>query len=84
MIIIGGGLGGLTAGAKLTKDGYKVLLIERNHKPGGCATTFKKINQQIDGNEAQDEHRDIFEELKQDITSEKIHGVADFKKIWDI
>jgi all-trans-retinol 13,14-reductase len=42
IIIIGSGLGGLTAGAKLAKEGKKVLLIEKHLKPGGCATTFKR------------------------------------------
>lgn len=41
-IIIGGGLGGLTAGAKLAKEGRKVLLLEQHYIPGGCATTFKR------------------------------------------
>ena len=41
-IIIGGGLAGLTAGATLSKFGKKVLLVEQHHKPGGCATTFKR------------------------------------------
>ena len=40
IIIIGGGLGGLTAGAKLAKEGKKVLLLEQHDRPGGCATTF--------------------------------------------
>jgi all-trans-retinol 13,14-reductase len=42
IIIIGAGLGGLTAGAKLAKEGKKVLVIEQHSKPGGCATTFKR------------------------------------------
>ena len=42
IIIIGAGLGGLTAGAKLAKEGKKVLLIEQHNRPGGCATTFKR------------------------------------------
>ncbi len=41
-VVIGGGLAGLTAGATLTKFGKKVLLLEQHHKPGGCATTFKR------------------------------------------
>ena len=40
VIIIGGGLGGLTAGAKLAKEGKQVLLLEQHDRPGGCATTF--------------------------------------------
>jgi phytoene dehydrogenase-like protein len=42
VIIIGSGLGGLTAGAKLAKEGRKVLVIEQHNKPGGCATTFQR------------------------------------------
>jgi all-trans-retinol 13,14-reductase len=42
IIIIGAGLGGLTAGAKLAKEGKKVLVIEQHSKPGGCATTFQR------------------------------------------
>ena len=41
-IIIGGGLGGLTAGAKLAKEGKKVMLLEQHDRPGGYATTFKR------------------------------------------
>lgn len=42
VIIIGAGLGGLTAGAKLAKEGKKVLVIEQHTRPGGCATTFTR------------------------------------------
>ena len=42
IIIIGAGLGGLTAGAKLAREGKKVLLIEQHDRPGGCATTFRR------------------------------------------
>ncbi|MFM7090586.1 MAG: FAD-dependent oxidoreductase [Bacteroidota bacterium] len=41
-IIIGGGLGGLIAGATLSKRGHKVLLLEQHYIPGGCATSFKR------------------------------------------
>ena len=41
-IIIGAGLGGLTAAAKLAKEGQKVLVLEQHDVPGGCATTFKR------------------------------------------
>jgi len=40
--IIGGGLGGLTSGALLAQDGYKVTLLEQHNIVGGCATTFKR------------------------------------------
>ena len=42
IIVIGGGLGGLTAGAKLAKEGKKILLLEQHDRPGGCATTFQR------------------------------------------
>ncbi len=41
-VVIGGGLSGLVAGATLSKFGKKVLLLDQHHKPGGCATTFKR------------------------------------------
>lgn len=42
VIIIGAGLGGLTAGAKLAREGKSVLVLEQHDRPGGCATTFKR------------------------------------------
>ena len=42
VIVIGGGLGGLTAGARLAKEGKRVLLLEQHDRVGGCATTFKR------------------------------------------
>jgi len=41
-IIVGGGLGGLTAGATLARFGKRALLLEQHYIPGGCATTFKR------------------------------------------
>ncbi|SHN41921.1 FAD-dependent oxidoreductase [Chitinophaga sp. CF418] len=41
-VIIGSGLGGLTAGATLAKLGKKVLVLEQHYIPGGCATNFKR------------------------------------------
>ena len=40
--IIGAGLGGLTAGALLAKDGFKVSVLEQHNTVGGCATCFKR------------------------------------------
>ena len=42
VIIIGGGIGGLTAGAVLSKKGKKVLLLEQHFIVGGAATIFKR------------------------------------------
>jgi phytoene dehydrogenase-like protein len=40
-VVIGAGLGGLTAAALLAKAGRNVRLIERNHAIGGAASVFK-------------------------------------------
>ena len=42
IVIIGAGLGGLTAGAMLSKMGHKVTLLEQHNIVGGSATTFKR------------------------------------------
>jgi phytoene dehydrogenase-like protein len=70
VIIIGAGLGGLTAGAKLSREGKKVLLIEQHSIPGGCATTFKRKDlkievglHMIDGLDDGDPKLKIFKEL---------------------
>ena len=70
VIIIGAGLGGLTAGAKLSKEGKKVLLIEQHNIPGGCATTFKRNDfkievglHMIDGLDDGDPKLKMFKEL---------------------
>lgn len=66
-IIIGGGLGGLTAGATLSKHGKKVLLLEQHYNVGGCATTFKRKDyvmevglHEMDGLDEEDSKRKIF------------------------
>ncbi len=41
VIVIGAGLGGLTAAALLARSGRKTLLIERNASVGGAASTYK-------------------------------------------
>lgn len=40
-IVIGSGLGGLTAGALCAKSGLRVKVIERNNTFGGAATVFR-------------------------------------------
>jgi phytoene dehydrogenase-like protein len=41
VIVIGGGLGGLTAAGLIAQSGRKTLLIERNHEVGGAASTYE-------------------------------------------
>src|SRR5215467_6086033 len=40
VVVIGGGLGGLTAAGLVAQAGCKALLIERNHDVGGAASTY--------------------------------------------
>jgi C-3',4' desaturase CrtD len=40
IVIIGAGVGGLTAGALLAQAGHRVTVIEAQTYPGGCAGTF--------------------------------------------
>jgi len=40
VIIIGSGLGGLTCGYILAKNGYSVTVLEKNAQTGGCLQTF--------------------------------------------
>jgi prolycopene isomerase len=42
VIIIGAGLGGLTVGNILAYQGYKVLIVDKNHQPGGCVVNFHR------------------------------------------
>ncbi len=42
VVIIGAGIGGLTCGSLLAKEGLKVLVVEQASKPGGYATSYKK------------------------------------------
>ena len=40
VIVIGGGLAGLSAAAHLAKAGKKVVVLEQDARPGGCYTSF--------------------------------------------
>jgi len=44
IIIIGSGLGGLQSGVILSRKGYKVLVLEKNHQIGGALQVFKRKN----------------------------------------
>ena len=49
VIIIGSGIGGLTAGAYLVKKGVRVLILEQHRQPGGYLTSFKRKGFTFDG-----------------------------------
>lgn len=42
VVVIGGGLGGLSASAVLARQGFPVTLVEQHDRPGGYATTFDR------------------------------------------
>jgi C-3',4' desaturase CrtD len=74
VIVIGAGIGGLTAGALLCKRGYQVLVLDQAIVPGGCASTFKRKGftfdvgaTQVAGLEPGGIHHRIFSELEIDL-----------------
>jgi all-trans-retinol 13,14-reductase len=42
VVIVGGGLGGLQCAYILSKEGYRVCILEKNTHLGGCLQTFKR------------------------------------------
>jgi C-3',4' desaturase CrtD len=71
VIVIGAGIGGLTAGALLAKRGYEVIIFDQAIVPGGCASTFKRQGftfdvgaTQVAGLEPGGIHHRIFSELE--------------------
>lgn len=71
VVVIGAGIGGLTAGALLAKRGYQVTIFDQALVPGGCASTFKRRGftfdvgaTQVAGLEPGGIHHQIFAELE--------------------
>src|SRR5581483_5978362 len=70
-VVIGSGLGGLTAAALLAKSGRSVCVIERNHSLGGAASVFKvgqltieaSLHQTADPRDPRDPKHAILKEL---------------------
>jgi phytoene dehydrogenase-like protein len=46
--IIGSGLGGLECGVMLSREGFRVCVLEKNHAPGGCLQTFRREGLALD------------------------------------
>ena len=70
VIVIGAGIGGLTAGALLARRGYEVTIYDQAILPGGCASTFSRRGftfdvgaTQVAGLESDGIHARIFQEL---------------------
>jgi len=76
VIVIGAGIGGLTAGALLAHRGYSVLIFDQGIVPGGCASTFQRRGftfdvgaTQVAGLEPGGIHHRIFKELGIELNS---------------
>ena len=52
VIVVGAGLGGMTAASLLAKRGLSVLMIEQQNKPGGACTSFKREDHVFDAGAA--------------------------------
>src|SRR5260370_28626113 len=70
-IVIGSGLGGLTAAALFARAGHKVLVLERNEGFGGAATVYRHgalaieaSLHEIDGLDATDPQTPILRPLR--------------------
>ena len=48
IIIIGSGLGGLECAHILSRQGYRVLVLERQQHPGGCMQSYRRGNFRFD------------------------------------
>lgn len=48
IIVVGAGLGGMTAASLLAKRGLSVLMIDQQNKPGGACTSFKREDHVFD------------------------------------
>jgi prolycopene isomerase len=74
VIVIGAGLGGLTAAALLAKRGLEVLVVERNCGPGGSCSAFRRRGRTLDlgaamlfgfGERGFNPHRFVMNELEE-------------------
>lgn len=73
VVVVGAGIGGLTAAALLAHRGYQVLVLDQAIVPGGCASTFQRRGftfdvgaTQVAGLEPGGIHHRIFSELEID------------------
>ncbi len=84
VIVIGGGIGGLTAAALLGKRGLRVLTIDQHYIPGGCCTSLRRDGITFDVGAAMlygwDEtgynpHRFVMNELEEEIDMIPYEGI---------
>jgi phytoene dehydrogenase-like protein len=73
VVVVGGGIGGLTVAALLAKRGVDVCLLEKESRVGGCAASFEKFGYSFEqgdglytGWKSNEIHDRIFSELAVD------------------
>jgi C-3',4' desaturase CrtD len=71
VVVVGGGIGGLTVAALLASRGVSVCVLERERQVGGCAAAFEKFDYRFDpgyglftGWEPGGIHERVFSELR--------------------
>ncbi len=81
VIVIGAGIGGLSASALLARRGFKVLLLEQGAKAGGCCQSFQRNGYLFDvgstlfaGLEEEGVLQRILKELKARIVYQQVDG----------
>ena len=76
VVVVGAGIGGLTAAALLAKKGLQVLLIEQHYMPGGCCGAIRRQGVTLDvgatvlygfGERGYNVHRFVMNELEEEI-----------------
>jgi protoporphyrinogen/coproporphyrinogen III oxidase len=87
IVIIGAGLTGLTAAYYLKKNGYNVILIEKNSKTGGVIDTVKEDGFVIEtgpntGVLSHPEVAELFEDLSDKCTLETANPESKRRLIW--
>src|SRR5215210_7660989 len=70
VVVVGGGIGGLTTAALLAARGANVCLLEKESRAGGCASAFEKFGYRFEQTaslyaswEPGEIHERVFDEL---------------------
>ncbi|HUS12925.1 MAG TPA: FAD-dependent oxidoreductase [Pyrinomonadaceae bacterium] len=83
VVVVGGGIGGLTLAALLAKRGVNVCLLERERQVGGCTASFEKFGYSFEpgyglfsGWKPDEIHQRVFSELRVDPPDVRVHEPA--------